>query len=518
MLPSELLTVVHWRDSISPKYSKLDWRSVSAAEAVISVYAGGVGLKRGEIRESITDLENVYGGFKFVRGLAELVERSCVFTSTPAVNPLEARHTLFQEASRRGYPTSPEDRRLILEEAASHLNVSTEQLEASMYADLDSEMTLQSAPKISPLELLKEYNLSLTQTLLFHATEMTFTASGNWQRIFRSIKYHGLMYMAAKRGEQFTVRLDGPTSLFKLTRRYGTALAKTLPEILLGKPWRIEAKILRANRLLNFTLESGRHGWLLPEKAAEEKYDSAVEEEFAAQFKSLGTAWSVKREAEPVEAGSSIMIPDFTFQLGGTSVLMEVVGFWTRDYLSRKLEKLREVRGTPFIVAVDEELACDKLTDIKASNPNIHIIQYRGKIPIRSVLEALQPYAEAEVKAQTAELKLHLEKPIVALKELAEEHGASMEAVKRAAEKLEDHILIGETLIEKNLIERVAETLKAAVEAETPLPKVVEAVKPFNLPDPIAAITHCGYQIKWRGLLFENATVCKQGSKRTQTP
>lgn len=507
MLPSELLSVVRWRDNVRPKYSKMDGASVSAAEEVIGVYAGGIGLRRGEIRGRVAELEDAYGSFKFIRGLAALVERSCVFTSSAAVDPVEARHALFAEASASGYPTSPEGRRRILEAVASRLKVSAEQLDASMYADLDSEMTLQSAPKMNPVELLKEYNLSLTQTLLFHATEMTFTASGNWQRIFRSIKHHGLMYMAARSGGQLAVRLDGPTSLFKLTRRYGTALAKVLPEILLGKPWRIEAKILRANRLMNFTLESARHGWLFPEKTAEEKYDSAVEEEFAAQFRGLGTAWAVRREAEPVEAGSSVMIPDFAFQLGGTRVLMEVVGFWTRDYLRRKLEKLAEVRGTPFIVAVDEELACDKLASLKTSNPNIHVIQYRGKIPLRSVLEVLQSYAEAEVKAQTAELRLHVEKPVATLRELAEKHGASMEAVKRAAENIETHVLVGEALVEKKLMGEVARTLENMVNAETPLPKVIEALKPFNLPDPVAAITHCGFQIKWRGLLMENATV-----------
>ena len=102
-------------------------------------------------------------------------------------------------------------------------------------------------------------------------------------------------------GGWLTVRLDGPTSLFKLTRRYGLSLAKVLPEIFAGKPWRVEAKILRANRLLNFAIESGSHGWLFPEAPAEEKYDGAVEE-FASQFRSLGTPWTIRREAEPVEA------------------------------------------------------------------------------------------------------------------------------------------------------------------------------------------------------------------------
>jgi len=512
MLPSDLLTVVRWKDNVRPKYSKLDGRGVSAAEAVIRAYAEGVGLKRGEVRERVSELEDAYGSFKFIRGLAALVERRCAFSSKASVDPLTARHALFEEASARGFPTSEAERRAIMEAAAAKLGVSPEQLEASMYADLDSEMILESAPKMDPVELLKEYNLSLTQTLLFHAAEMAFTASGNWQRIFRAVKYHGLMYTAMRRNGQFAVKLDGPTSLFKLTRKYGTALAKVLPEIFAGKPWRVEAKILRANRILNFTLESGKHGWLFPEVRVEEAYDSTVEAEFASEFKALATGWTVKREAEPVEVGSSVMIPDFSFQLGGTRVLMEVVGFWTREYLKRKIEKLSAVRGTPFIVAVDEELACDKLESLKASNPNIHIVYYKGKIPVREVLELLRPYAEAEVRAQTAELRLNVERPIETLRELAERHGVAVEAVRKAAERVESHALIGEALIEKELLKKVKATIENMVADEAPLPEVLEALEPYNLPDPIAAITCCGFQVKWRGLLVENATVQRKPS------
>jgi predicted nuclease of restriction endonuclease-like RecB superfamily len=241
MLPTELLAVQRWRDQIRPKYSKLSRRDVSAAEAIIRLYGESVGAKRGAIRERVAELENAYGDYRFVRGLAALVERACTFASSSHADPLKVRHMLFAEASRRGFPTSPEERKAIVLEVASALALAPSDVEESMYADLDSEEVLESCPSLKPMDLLKQYNLSLTQTLLFSSTEMEFTASGNWQRIFRAVKFHGLMYTASKRGGLVHVRLDGPTSLFKLTRRYGTALAKVLPEIMRGKPWRIEA-------------------------------------------------------------------------------------------------------------------------------------------------------------------------------------------------------------------------------------------------------------------------------------
>ncbi|RLF00529.1 MAG: hypothetical protein DRJ57_00760, partial [Thermoprotei archaeon] len=37
---------------------------------------------------------------------------------------------------------------------------------------------------------------------------------------------------------------------------------------------------------------------------------------------------------------------------------IEIVGFWTKEYLERKLKKLKELKGVRMIVAVDEGLAC----------------------------------------------------------------------------------------------------------------------------------------------------------------
>ena len=502
MLPSELLAVQRWKDQIRPKYSKLSQRDVSAAEAVIRAYSEGVGLKRGVIRERVAELENAYGDYRLVRGLAALVERSCTFASKTHADPLKVRHMLFAEAAARGF----QERDAIVREVASALGLTPGQVEESMYADLDAEEVLELCPAVSPMDLLKQYNLSLTQTLLFSSTEMEFTAHGNWQRIFRAIKLQGLMYAAYRRGGSICVRVDGPTSLFKLTRRYGTALAKLIPEIMRGKPWAIRAKILRANRLLNFVLESEKHGWLFPELQAVEEYDSAVEKEFAEQFKSLKSEWNVVRESEPVEAGSAIIIPDFTFTFGRQKVYMEVVGFWTKEYLKRKVEKLSEVRE-PFIVAVDEELACDRFERLKISNPNVHLLYYKGKIPVREVFAYLQPLEEAEVEAQASKLKVNVEKPIITVKELAEAYGVSEEAVRKATRKVEAHALIGEALIEKKLLEDMKHALADVVKGEVPLVKAVEALKPYDVPDPIAVITALGYKVRWRGLSLEDATV-----------
>ena len=77
---------------------------------------------------------------------------------------------------------------------ASKMSLTVEDVEGNFYSDLDGELVLEKFFPPSTSELLSEYNLGLTQTLLFDAAELSFTASGNWQDLFHAIKKFGLIY------------------------------------------------------------------------------------------------------------------------------------------------------------------------------------------------------------------------------------------------------------------------------------------------------------------------------------
>ena len=53
------------------------------------------------------------------------------------------------------------------------------------------------------------------------------------------------------------------------------------------------------------------------------------------------------------------MLPDFAIEHpDGRRVILEIVGFWTPEYLSEKLAKIREVDAANLVVAVSERLDC----------------------------------------------------------------------------------------------------------------------------------------------------------------
>lgn len=52
-----------------------------------------------------------------------------------------------------------------------------------------------------------------------------------------------MAYIEGDADTGFTITIDGPTSLFKVSNRYGLALAKMIPALLHVSKWKLEAKL-----------------------------------------------------------------------------------------------------------------------------------------------------------------------------------------------------------------------------------------------------------------------------------
>ena len=90
--------------------------------------------------------------------------------------------------------------------------------------------------------------------------------------------------------------------------------------------------------------------------------------------------------------GRTAFIPDFSFRLKsdpGVRVDLEIVGFWTRDYLSRKQELMRRLPAGKIIFCVDSSLCCDRETG------SFPCIPFSRRVPAGAVLAALEGLAAA---------------------------------------------------------------------------------------------------------------------------
>lgn len=521
MLPSSLLIAKVRRGSIKPVYAELTRDNLEAAERLIHAYKIHVGARKAVLKEYVSELEDLGYDYRYIRGLSALLDRRSIFRSRARLNPVEVRRRIFELAGERGVPASLEARRSILEEAASSLGLNVDEVEDLLYADLDDELILEGFNPIEAEDLVKWYNLALTQTLLFYSTEVRFTAAGNWQRIFREMKRLGLIH-EVWRGEdgRYWVKVDGPLSLFRLNRRYGTALARLLPKVIEGGVWILEAKILRRSpagydRLMDFRIDEREHGRLLggePQLEQVEVYDSGVERDFAHRFEALRTGWRLRREPEPIPLGGSVLIPDFSFEKDGARIYMEIVGFWTPEYLKRKIEKLEMLKGTDIIVAVDEELACHRMDRLRET---LHLVYFKDKIPLRPILQRLRE-AEEKLKSKEAReisreaLLENLDKPVISLEELADRIRVTREALKdflRGGE-IPGYKALPELLVREDKLREMKTSLRRRMaKGKLSLHEASKIIEELGGVKATIILEALGYRIKWRGINPEVAEV-----------
>jgi hypothetical protein len=193
--------------------------------------------------------------------------------------------------------------------------------------------------------------------------------------------------------------VDGPLSILRPTDRYGSAIAKLIPLIIFTDSWSINAIILRksvsgARKTYNFRLsnsdedlpifdaseiKSNPHSQLASKSNIESLlenaggiFDSNVEKNFMNKFLTFSTNWKLSREPDPlILTDGKAFIPDFLFEKSGIRVYFEIVGFWTTDYLKRKLEKIKDLSTN--IATIDLLIAANKDNYISENGDKIGI-------------------------------------------------------------------------------------------------------------------------------------------------
>jgi len=484
MLSKDLLVVTRRKGVVKPKYLQ----DTNLAELLIGVFNKFKGRKYKELQEELKVIEEGYKNYKVVRGLYVLLERNCEFETISNLDSAKVRSFLFG----KGFITNDIERNQILEQASSFFRVSKEEIEMAFFSDLLEEKLLKKLCPISGLDLIKKYNLSLTQTLLFNALELTILIEENYQQIFKQINYLGVMYEVEKNNSgNFEIKITGPASLFKKTKKYGTLFAKILPYILTTNKWTLSAKIEtqwnNEPKIFNFKLCSEDSILLYRNTSQINTFDSNVEEQFYKEFQLYNLGWEIKREPTIIKTKNYITIPDFGFYKHGQKVFLEVVGFWTPEYIKKKIWKLKNAE-TIVIVAVNQSLNCEK-EDFPSD-----VIFYKKKIPIKPIIKILREIDEKRTKSELDKLKLiEIMEDIASINEKAEELGVSSETLRKL--KLDNHYIIGNKIVSQNYLLKVEEKIGN----ERDYAKVTNIIAEFGLT--LKALEYIGYKIEWNGLI-----------------
>jgi predicted nuclease of restriction endonuclease-like RecB superfamily len=215
---------------------------------------------------------------------------------------------------------------------------------------------------------------------------MTVWATEDFKTILRYAKLARLMHTIRRLNDgRYEMKFDGPASVLRLTRRYGVGMARFLPALVACRGWRMHA-VMQTRRpgwfvALDLSADDGLHSHLPPP----EEFDSRVEETFARRWGGQRDGWSLRREGEVLYAGQKVFVPDFVLcHEDGRRVLLEIVGFWTPEYLEAKWRTLQAFQHHRILVAVAEP-ACREMPAAATT-----AIRFKSSLRPEEVLEKLK--------------------------------------------------------------------------------------------------------------------------------
>jgi hypothetical protein len=563
------------------------------------------GVSKAKLDENILEIEAKYTDYKLVRGICHLLEQRCVYAlpgrtfphggNNNAMNAINLRRKIFEESSRNGYPATEDERKQILQKFATESDLTTDELEIAMWADLDKNKYLKNFESLSPLQLISWYNISILQSLLLNCIKLEFSVYGgfSWKKILRKIKQLGLMYFLfhennlesesnkqtrnqemvfnSKKDKRVICTVEGPLSIVRLTDKYGTAMAKLIPLIIFTDIWSIDAIILRKSisgvrKTYRFQISNKDKDLPLfdaskvqPQsesnmdsgsiyKNAIDNFDSIVEKKFMDKFLKFSIGWNLIREPDPlILSNGKAFIPDFVFEKYGIKVYLEIVGFWTSEYLKRKLEKIKDLLNTKSATSVGSDLLIvanidnyisengdktmiDSIFSKYIARNNLifykkdqipfgPIIKYLKDIDSRiiddisinfnnSIVKELESIIEEKqnkiifLKQVSDKQNIPVESVLKTIRNLQSNNDASTTAIKN---RLRGFLLLDNYLISNDKIDELLPELDKLKK----LPDAVRFLGENNIPEECitSLIPKIGFEIVWNGIDFNDALI-----------
>jgi len=563
------------------------------------------GVSKAKLDENILEIEAKYTDYKLVRGICHLLEQRCVYAlpgrtfphggNNNAMNAINLRRKIFEESSRNGYPATEDERKQILQKFATESDLTTDELEIAMWADLDKNKYLKNFESLSPLQLISWYNISILQSLLLNCIKLEFSVYGgfSWKKILRKIKQLGLMYFLfhennlesesnkqtrnqemvfnSKKDKRVICTVEGPLSIVRLTDKYGTAMAKLIPLIIFTDIWSIDAIILRKSisgvrKTYRFQISNKDKDLPLfdaskvqPQSASNmnsgsiyknaiDNFDSIVEKKFMDKFLKFSIGWNLIREPDPlILSNAKAFIPDFVFEKYGIKVYLEIVGFWTSEYLKRKLEKIKDLLNTKSATSVGADLLIvanidnyisengdktmiDSIFSKYIARNNLifykkdqipfgPIIKYLKDIDSRiiddisinfnnSIVKELESIIEEKqnkiifLKQVSDKQNIPVESVLKTIRNLQSNNDASTTAIKN---RLRGFLLLDNYLISNDKIDELLPELDKLKK----LPDAVRFLGENNIPEECitSLIPKIGFEIVWNGIDFNDALI-----------
>lgn len=378
--------------------SRSQQRAREMAEAALCLAASHVGKMRDELETAWEGLPRSAQEQRLFAGILKTIEDVCEFDPDTGGDPVAIRHALFAEAQERRNRLGPGEafpRDDVVASVARDLGLSPGDVERGMYADLRGAHELRGVRQLSADEVVSRYEVGQLQGVLLRAAEVRADIwcrrPSGYRRLFAKLKFLRLLYELepAPDGHGIRLRIDGPLSLFESVTKYGLGLALALPSLLESDRLSLTAEVRwgRDRRRATFRLE--REG---PAGAdSSPASDQPEVTELLAAIAERPGPWKAEPSGEVLEVrGVGLCVPDvvFTHRETGEVIYFEVLGYWSRDAVWRRVELVQRGLGDRVLFAVNRRLRVSE--EVLGDDEPSALYVYRGQLSRAAIERKLE--------------------------------------------------------------------------------------------------------------------------------
>ena len=335
-------------------------RALELATAYLDLVRAHIGQSRGALLDACGSVDVEPREQRLARGLLKLVLDRCEFEEDAVLDPVELRRTLFTRAAstRREAEHAGFDRATVIASLATERGVASDAIERALFADLADAHVLRAARLLLPEALLAEHHLAQHQAVLLRALSVRATVwsavPDSYRYLFRKLKFLRLLHRieAMPKHAGYRLHIDGPYSLFESVTKYGLQLALALPALMACDRFTIEADLRwgRERRPLRYALRGPLGGESLDGNGETDHGPPAnrLPEEVATLLQDLSALPGPWRPSvcntilDLPGVGECVPDLEFVHEQTGQTVYLEVLGFWSRDAVWKRVELARK--------------------------------------------------------------------------------------------------------------------------------------------------------------------------------
>lgn len=377
-----------------------DQQYLRLAESMLHIYQSGVGRMRQQLRSAVHKLfENELDcPTRRIDAFCKLLDERSVYDKDRRSSAAKLRQRVFRLAAGKHPLVSSTDKLFesseseVKAEIAREIGQSWEQIERALFADVIQFHRLREFRGYdSPQALLARYNVAQTQAVLYDAVSMTVWTQDDFKLILRYAKLARLMHTIVRKADgTYRITFDGPASVLKQSRRYGVAFAKFLPGLLSCRGWKMQAIVQHRRSSWTNQFQLSPVDGLTSNVDAAELFDSGLEENFAQKWGAQPRdGWRLYREGIVLYQNQKVFVPDFFFvHEDGRKAIMEIVGFWTPEYLEQKQKTIATFSGHRIFLAVADSV------DWPDDEPSGTTLRYKTALKVSDVLGMLAKVQE----------------------------------------------------------------------------------------------------------------------------